>query len=806
MKPTKIAALLSALCFSAPVFLWSPVALSQDASITGSSIEAMNPSEFEILRQRWAEYYLGNPDLPKAAGIQQSIVDVNREAAELLTTLQVSDDALWFDLVLDKETSAGQQHLGRNLYTTYQRLFTLARAYRMAGGELEGNPELRKSLVDSLTLLNRNYYHKGAAEWGNWWHWQVGIAKVTGNLMVVLYDALPETLVQNYISASRYFVVRPTHFSEGGGAPYSSTPTMFKSTGGNRTDNAQIVLIRGILDQNPEEIGDAVAALSPVLPFVEKGDGFYPDGSFIQHKDLPYSGTYGQVMVEGLGLLMGLVANSPWQAKDPELQKIYPLLLEAFAPLMVNGQMMDMVNGRAISRIYGQNHKVGHAMLNAMLLYVEGAPEPYKAQLKSFIKGQIEQDNSGEFFNHPKFLSTHQLARKILNDSSIPALAPRTAHQQFADMDRVVHHRPDWSFGIAMHSDRVGNYECMNGENLKGWYTADGMTYLYNAQQEHYGNFWPVVDPYRLPGTTVLDEERGLCSGQLSTQRSGRQRKMDWVGGSRLGNRGAAGMNFTNWNNQLQAKKSWFMLDDMVISLGAGISNKSTAPALTTMENRREGESVQVMVNGEVLSSGDQFNGELQQFNINDVKSGANIGYVMLTPAQAKVSRLCRKGDWSDIGVNHGPVEGCFTTAILPHNDSVDYAFAMLPGADQQKLDSFVREPSVNVLANNDQVQAIEHSESGLMAANFWEEGRAGIVSANEPMSIMVEPSKDLIHVAISDPTRSWGRVSFAMDGNLELIADPEQRISFNEKGEIKADLSGLRGSSYQFTLRKVEG
>ncbi|KEI73341.1 polysaccharide lyase 8 family protein [Endozoicomonas elysicola] len=806
MKPSKIAVLMSALIMSTPgIALTSDTATGNHPAVD-SGVSIIQSGAYDTLRQRWAGYYLGDPELPMGEGIQKSIIDVNREAAELLSTLQLSGKGLWSDLVLDKETTSGQQRLGRDLYTTYQRLFTLARAYRMSGGELESNPELLQTLVNSLTLLNQNYYHKGAAEWGNWWHWQVGIAKVTGNLMVVLYDALPKDLVQNYISASRYFVVRPTHFSEGAGAPYSSTPTLFKSTGGNRTDNAQVVLIRGILDQNPEEIADAVAALSPVLPFVDKGDGFYPDGSFIQHKDLPYSGTYGQVMVEGLGLLLGLVADSPWQATDPELQKIYPLLLNAFAPLMVNGQMMDMVNGRAISRLHGQNHKVGHAMLNSMLLYVEGAPEPYKAQLKSFIKGQIEQDNSGAFFNHPKFLSTHQLARTILNDSSIPALAPRTAHRQFADMDRVVHHRPDWSFGIAMHSDRVGNYECMNGENLKGWYTADGMTYLYNAQQEHYGNFWPVVDPYRLPGTTVLDEKRGLCSGQLSAQRSGRQNRMDWVGGSQLGSRGTAGMNFTNWNNQLQAKKSWFMLDDVVISLGAGIRNKSEVPALTTMENRREGDLVQVTVNGHVLASGGQFNGELQQLHINDVKSGTNLGYVMLTPVPAEVSRLCRKGDWSDVGVNRGPVEGCFTTAVLPHDSGTDYAFAMLPGADQQKLDSFVRESSVNVLANNDQVQAIEHPESGLLAANFWEEGRAGVVTAYDPMSIMVEPSEDLIHVAVSDPTRSWGRVSFAMDGNLQLIADPEQRISFNEKGEIKADLSGLRGSSYQFTLRKVEG
>ena len=802
MKSAKLVTLMSAISLG----ICAPVALADTApkqAIVSSDIQA---SAYDLLRQHWASYYLGNSDLPMDAGIRQSIHAVNQQAQELLATVQLSDHGLWPDLVLDKTTSAGQQRLGRDLYSTYQRLFTLARAYRMPGGELAGDPKLQKLLVDSLTLLNQNYYHKGAAEWGNWWHWQVGIAKETGNLMVVLYDALPTALVQDYIAASRYFVPRPTHFSEGAGAPYSSTPTMFKSTGGNRTDNAQVVLIRGILDQNPQEISAGVAALSPVLPFVAKGDGFYPDGSFIQHKDLPYSGTYGQVMVEGLGLLLGLVANSPWQATDANLQKIYPLLLDAFAPLMVNGQMMDMVNGRAVSRVSGQNHRVGHAMLNAMLLYVEGAPEPYKTQLKSFIKGQLEQDQSGEFFRQPKFLSTHQLARAILDDPSVIARKMSSAHHQFADMDRVVHHRPGWSVAIAMHSERVGNYECMNGENLKGWYSADGMTYLYNGQQDHYRNFWPVVDPYRLPGTTVLDEKREPCSGQLSAQRNGRQGKMAWVGGSQLGDRGIAGMDFTNWNNQLQAKKSWFMLDDMVISLGAGIRNNSDAPALTTMANRRESDGVQVRLNGRSLSSGDQFKGQLQQLHIHDKRSGADIGYALLRPAQAEVARLCRQGDWSEVGADSGAVAGCFTTAVLPHDDSSDYAFATIPGADQQQLADFIRQPSIKVVANSDQVQAIEHAESGLLAVNFWGKGQAGMVTAHDPMSIMVESSGDQLEVALADPTRSWGKVSLAMDGEYELVDDPQDRISINAKGEVKADLSGLRGSSYRFTLKKIAG
>lgn len=782
MGRTTIAVFMSVLCFASELAA-SPPAQDHTAD------------QYALLRQRWSEYFLGNPQLPMSPGVQQSIAAINHYAAQLLATIQLSGHSVWPDLILDNKTLEGQQQLGANLYQTYLRLFQMARAYRFSN-----NQQLQTALINSLTLLNRNYYHQGAIEWGDWWYWQVGIAKVLGNLLVLLYDDVPKSLLQNYIAASRYFVASPTQFTRWTGS--LSSPIMFTSTGGNRTDNAQVVLIRGVLDQKPQEITQSLAALAPVLAIVDRGDGFHPDGSFIQHRDLPYTGTYGQVLVADLGLLMSLVAETPWQTYIAELQTIYPLLLRAVTPLMVNGLMMDMVNGRAIARISGQDDLVGFAMINAMLLHVEAAPEPYQTQLKSFIKGQIERTDAEVFFSNLNYLNTHQLAQAIMDDPSVIASKPQFLHQQFADMNRLVHHRPGWSFGLAMYSDRVGNYECINGENLKGWYTASGMTYLYNAQQGHYINYWPVVDPYRLPGTTVVDEARVPCSGQLTAEGDGQLSDMVWVGGSQLGNLGIAGMDFNNWNGQLQAKKSWFMLDDMVVSLGAGIRNESTAPALTTMANRHDGTRTQVTVNSEPLHPGAQFKALLQQLHISDLDSGTNLGYALLTPAQGEVFRFCQQGNWSDIGVDNGTVSGCFTTAVLPHTDNSDYAFAMLPGVDQQGLENFIRQPTVSIIANSSQVQAIAHE--GLLAANFWAKASASMIMANQPMSIMLASCGNQLHVGVSDPTQSNAPISFVIDGNFQLLTDTEGRITLDDSNEITADLSDLRGSSYQFTLQAV--
>ena len=71
-------------------------------------------------------------------------------------------------------------------------------------------------------------------------------------------------------------------------------------------------------------------------------------------------------------------------------------------------------------------------------------------------------------------------------------------------MDRAVHTTPQFAVGLAMSSARIENYETINGENLKGWYIGDGMTYLYDNDLRQYSeSFWATVNPYRMAGTTV---------------------------------------------------------------------------------------------------------------------------------------------------------------------------------------------------------------------------------------------------------------------------------------------------------------
>ena len=58
--------------------------------------------------------------------------------------------------------------------------------------------------------------------------------------------------------------------------------------------------------------------------------------------------------------------------------------------------------------------------------------------------------------------------------------------------------RPGFGFGISMCSSRIYNYESINGENLHGWFTGDGMTYLYNSDLNQFAGL-------RLPEIIVVN-------------------------------------------------------------------------------------------------------------------------------------------------------------------------------------------------------------------------------------------------------------------------------------------------------------
>jgi hyaluronate lyase len=83
---------------------------------------------------------------------------------------------------------------------------------------------------------------------------------------------------------------------------------------------------------------------------VEKLDGFYDDGSFIQHNYISYLGEYGVEMMTPLTIISYSLDESVFRLDEDMKNYQYNWIINSFLPSMFNGGIMDLVRGRSIVR------------------------------------------------------------------------------------------------------------------------------------------------------------------------------------------------------------------------------------------------------------------------------------------------------------------------------------------------------------------------------------------------------------------------------------------------------------------------
>lgn len=741
-----------------------------------------------MMRDKWRANFVPDGKLDSSL-LQVYIENLDKDSVFLWEKLNRDtsiENMLWQDTVLNKSTSAGKLKLGVQLYTVYQRLFTLTKAYKTPGSKLYANPQVKKFLTNALKYLNQEYYHESTPEYGNWWHWELGISRVVNNILVMLYDELDQSLINDYNLATAFFVKRPTHLAESSGAPYSSLKNAVVSTGGNRSDAATVVFVRGLLQNDPKEIKAAVDSLPVVLDTVKSGDGFYQDFSFIQHKDLPYTGTYGQVLLKGLGLIKNSIAGTSLDFSPQDNEKLYDVIMNSFVPWLYEGKMLDAVNGRSISRKNEQNKDVGIGVINSIVLFLEGAPEKDKQELINVLRSQLTPDMMAYYkAKLPDSMLAYQIVNEIAYQDKVDINNTARGYL-YSDMDRLLYKGDGFVSVVAMHSKRVGSYECINGENLKGQRTADGMTYIYLAGNEDYYNYWPVVDSNYMPGTTSSGKI-GSCDEEYRTDRLGHA-NIAWAGGVVLDQYASASIHLHVSEHSLKAKKSWFFTPHQVVMLGQGI--ESPESTVTTIDNRKIDNSDIVRVDGNLI----QADSETRGVNVDLTVGDNQIIYRNLYQKKVTVIRENRSADWSEIGTSAGKITGQFLKILQKHDKSDNkYAWIVYPNAINKNQEQ------PEILANTTKVQAIKLAGSQVIYANFWRSSEIEGIKGITPLSVILIPVINGYQVAVSSPARD-SRISFQLNGNVKLSRDPEHRVSVNNN-IVSIDVSGLRGSSYVFEL-----
>jgi hyaluronate lyase len=623
----------------------------------------------------------------------------------------------------------------------YGRLWTMTRAYVQQGTGSTGDPGLLADVLRGLDHLSATVYHPGTARYGNWWEWRIGSPRLLMDIVAALYEHAGPERVGAACAAVDHFV------PESALAGYSGT-----STGANRVDLCRGVALRGVLGRAPARIALARDALSPVLPYVTEGDGLYADGSFVQHTWVAYSGTYGQVLLDGLGRLLALLAGSDWEVEDPNRQIVLDSVEHAFAPLVHDGLVMDGVNGRAISRghlrgddrpLLRSDHFHGQQLIAAIALLAEGAGPAERDRWHARVKGWIERDTVSPILTAPQY-GVADLARlHAIAAAPVTAAPEPTGHRLFAAMDRAVHRGPGFAVHIAMASDRIAYYECGNGENPRGWHTGAGMvSWWAPGRGDQYTDwFWPTVDWYRLPGTTVSTRRLpDRAGGEWGAPKP----DVRWVGGATDGAYAAIGQHLKGLGSTLEARKSWFCVADAVICLGAGITCADGVPVETIVDNRNLGES-----GTDALTRGPGW-----------AHLEGHGGWLVLD-GDLRTLREDRAGAWSDINATSTTERRTrrWQTLWLDHGTDpagATYAYVLLPGAARHDVARRAADRRwLRILANDGVRQAVAVPSAGLTAANFWQPGTAGPLTATSCASVLVRRHGRTATLCVSEPTRT---------------------------------------------------
>src|ERR1039458_5354179 len=221
--------------------------------------------------------------LTGGAGIDYSLPQIHAR----LANIESSARGYWSSLQKDPGRAAlwpdlASATISAQITSAWSRLKSMALAWATPGQNLYGDAALLADVRSAAAWLEENRYNaRVPKEYDNWWDWEIGTPLQLGDLLVLLHDQLTPEETAKYAAAIDRFDSDPR-------VMIVSTV----STGANRVWKCMGMLLRAIAVKDAAKLQLASDSLGAVFPYVTSGDGFYQDGSFIQHGRHPYTGGF----------------------------------------------------------------------------------------------------------------------------------------------------------------------------------------------------------------------------------------------------------------------------------------------------------------------------------------------------------------------------------------------------------------------------------------------------------------------------------------------------------------------------------
>lgn len=761
-------------------------------------------NDYEKIRVKWGEFLTGvtSEDDLSSSEVQKVIQTNEKNGEKSYTQINKEKNKAYF---LDEKEDMKS---GIQILNSYNAIKNIANGYATRGTKFYKNEEVKNQIIAGMDWLYDNAYHEGLPEIGNWWHWELGIPKAVNDILILMNGDIPKEKVDKYLGATKFFQPDARYSGAGATASYSSTPDKRVSTGANRTDTAMISFLRGVLLEDKVEVKNALEAVTEVGEYATKGDGFYKDGSFIQHNNVAYNGTYASVLFNGLGGILYLVKDTEFEIKSKKLNNIYEAILNGYGYLFINGGINDSVSGRAISRNKTSDLSRGRDVINSLAMLSEGASEEYRVRLQELIKTTISSNNSFNILEISGNRTILGILRDIVEDESIKT-RNIVGNKMFHSMDRAISkNKNGGAVALSMHSSRIANFETMNGENLKGWFTGDGMTYIYGNDSSAYTEFWPTVDMYHLPGVTNSLKVRGDRSGE----RRGITTPKAWVGGVNNGEI-FIGMDMLSWNKALKVKKSYLFTEDGVVAVYGDSLSSNEGEIHTTIDNRIL-KSGKLMVNGKEITESTVIE-NLKDMTIMFVGNypEETIGYRIIDAPKVEIKFEERKGNWKSIGgTDSKEIVKKYVTIYINHGKNPKdqkFSYLIFPMFKEEEVKNYNLN-SLKLVQSDEKIHAVEDNENRVVRINFWKDLPVKFrnIRSFSTASMIVKENNNGLLIAVSEPTQLMKKNStFEIEGTYELEESSSKDIKITNRNNLTRIEIDLRnnGATETIKLKKVK-
>ena len=783
--------------------------IGKSEKIVACQLEKNEIKDCRKIINKWQEFLIGLPNS------DSQIKMTDEEIKKVVSFNEKNADGYYSDINLSKDRksifkSFENMKSGVDVLKQYDGLVKIVKAYSTPGTKYYKKEEIKTQVIDALDWLYDNAYHENLPELGNWWQWEIGIPKKLNEILAIMYDEVPKDKKIKYLKASQYFQPYAKWSAFSPSASYSSASHKRISTGGNRIDTSLICFIRGVLMEDRTQILDGLNSVAEVGKIVTEKDGFYKDGSFVQHDNVAYNGTYATVLFDGLGMILELIDGTEFKIESPEINNIYDSILKGYSYLMINGGVNDSVSGRSISRDNSSEIERGRDLVSSITLLSSKAPKEYRNDLYSMIKKIVLDNNFYSVIKKESKPKIKNILENIMADENIKPLKVEGT-KIFGAMDRAVYtNSKEGKVVLSMHSNRIANYETMNEENLKGWYTGDGMTYIYGKDSSSFVEFWPTADMYHLSGVTNSINKMENKAGERREKPTVSPKK--FVGGVETGDVAFVGMDFISWNNKTTAKKSWLMIDGAVLALGSNITS-TDGEIHTTIDNR-------ILKKGKIYIDGKELNKNSTikdpknlTINFNENYPNENIGYKIINSPELNINFTENKGSWKDIGgtLDTEIVKQYFSVYLNYGKDPKDetYAYVILPMFSKDEVENYDTS-RFKIEKLDDKAHIVRDAKTDIVAINFWNDGENEFegIKTKYPLSIIKDEKDGTLKLYVSDPTQAQNEnVSLEINGKYKLIEKSSDKIFVKtENGVTKLNLDlKNNGSTEKIELKKIK-